>query len=281
MPGGHFTVYAYEAPSPVFIHEGAASVLSPRLYTYNQEEIGEFSGLFQTGDSLLLPSDGVTQAGLGHGYGLGVGEEGIADFINRNYPEDIGALPQKIADFCASLSNGRHEDDTTLALLNCRPAVELTVLTGPPSRHSMDHDYAAALSIHPGKKIVCGATTAGILSRELGITFEIQDSASAETPPDYQMEGVDLATEGAITLNQACNVLEDPIERFSGDSPVKRLCMMLKEADVIHFHMGTAVNDANEDFLFKQVGIRVRKTTVDMIAEKLSGMGKLVTKQYY
>ena len=284
LPDGNFTVYTYENPNPIFIQNGTAKVMTPRYYTSGYEVIGECTGSFQKGDSLLLSSDGVTQAGLGRGQGFGIGSDGVVDFINRNHKinDDVSELPDKIVEFCRSFSNGISDDDTTLALLNCQEARELTLLTGPPSKHSLDHEYAMAIKKARGMTVVSGATTAEIVSRELDIPVETLDyNASYGTPPEYYMEGIDLSTEGAITLNQALNVLDEPIELMEGNSPVKRLCAMLKEADVIHFHVGNANNEAHEDMFFKQVGVRVRKTTVEMLADKLNAMGKIVTKRYY
>ena len=84
LPDGHFTVYAYEAPAPILIHDAAAKTLAGRVYTAGYEVISEFVGKLENGDALILSSDGVTQSGMGHGYGFGIGSEGVAEFINHN-----------------------------------------------------------------------------------------------------------------------------------------------------------------------------------------------------
>jgi hypothetical protein len=286
FPEGQFNLYTYESPNPILIQNGTAMVLSPRYYTSNYEVIGEFTGALFENDSLILMSDGVTQSGMGRDHDFGIGADGIADFINRklNIQEDIDLVPKKIVEYCAALSGGRYEDDMTLALLNFVPAFELTLLTGPPSKPAMDRDFANMLAAASGKKVVCGSTTIDIISRELGLkteTANLNFSAGFGAPPEYNVEGVDLATEGALTLHQVCNVVDSPIEMFSGNSSVDRLCMMLNEADVIYFHVGNAVNDAHEDLIFKQIGVRVRRKTVKTLAEKLRTMGKLVVEKYY
>ncbi len=284
LPEGQFTVYTYEAPEPIFMQDGSARVMTPRFYTSGFEVIGEFTGTFREGDSLILSSDGVTQAGLGRGHGFGIGVDGVVDFINRNFKanDDIGKLPDRIVEYCGTFADGAFEDDTTLALINCRKAEEVTILTGPPSKNSRDHEFAGALKMARGKKIVCGATTAEIVSRELEIPVETKEFNSLYgTPPEYDMEGIDMATEGAITLNQVCNVLDDPIEKVPGYSTVKLLCVLLKNADIIHFHIGNANNEGHEDLIFKQAGVRVRQATIETLTEKLNIMGKVVTKRYY
>jgi hypothetical protein len=284
LPDGRFTAYSYEMPNPVSLQNNQASVLEPRLYTAGFEVIGEFAGTLHIGDSLLFFSDGVTQAGLGHGYGMGIGSDGVSDFINRNYkPDDnIIELPQRIAEMCKTLSAGNHEDDTTIALIHCRNAKELTLLTGPPSKQSMDHDYAMDFMNMPGQRVICGSTTASLVARELGLTLETLSVGDAfGLPPEYGIKGIDLVAEGAVTLNQVYNILDEPTEQVAGSSVAERLCRMLHTTDVIHLMVGGAVNAAHEDLIFKQIGIHVRRATIQKIAETLKNMGKLVIEHHY
>ncbi|MCL2045976.1 MAG: SpoIIE family protein phosphatase [Oscillospiraceae bacterium] len=283
-PDNHFTVYTYEAPNPVYVQSGRATVLVPRMYTAGYEVIGEHMGKLRLGDYLLLMSDGVTQAGMGRGYLSGIGSEGIADFITRAFRtnDDIETLMEKIIENCAEINGGKYEDDTTLAILHARVPIELTMLTGPPSDKNMDYEYANIVSEAVGRIIVCGSTTMHIVARELNLAFEpLPNKNNPSAPPEFFIEGIDLATEGAITLNQVYNVLGDELLDLERDSSVKRMCMMLQEADIVHMHIGNAVNDAHENLLFKQVGVRVRKTIIGLIADKLRQMGKLVIETYH
>jgi hypothetical protein len=100
-------------------------------------------------------------------------------------------------------------------------------------------------------------------------------------PPEYWIDGIDLVSEGAITLGQVYNILDEPKERLTGSSTAERICIMLHEADLIHLMIGNAANTAHDELLFKQVGVQVRKATVKRIAEKLREMGKLVIERYY
>ena len=284
LPDGEFTVYSYESPNPVLIQNNQAAVIAPRFYTAGFEVVGETSGILNMGDSLLLFSDGVSQAGLGHGYGMGIGSDGVSDFINRNHePDDsIAELPRRIVEMCKTASAGNYEDDTTLALLHCRKAKELALLTGPPSKQSLDSNFAMDFMSTPGKKIVCGSTTTVIIARELGQEVEtLSLGDSFGQPPEYRIEGIDLVTEGAITLNQVLNILDEPAERLSGNTAAERMCLMLHSTDVIHLMIGNASNTAHNDLIFKQVGVSVRRASILQIAERLKNMGKLVIMRYY
>jgi hypothetical protein len=280
---GRFSVYTYESPEPICIRNGWAQVLKATFYTAGYEVVGEASGVLEIGDSLLLSSDGVTQAGLGHGHGFGIGAQGVAGFINKQALDavDIHELPEKILAYCASVSGGRYEDDTTLAALHSREASQLSILTGPPSLPSKDAVYVSDFMAMPGKKVICGSTTTEIVGRELGRAVTLlQAGASFGSPPEYFVEGVDLTTEGAIMLNQVYNILDEPVESFQGGI-VERVCAMLAAADVVHFFMGGGTNTAHASLLFKQIGIMPRKKTLRLIMEKLQSMGKLVTERQY
>jgi hypothetical protein len=284
LPDGRFIAYSYEMPNPVFVQNNHATALAPCFYTAGYEEIGEVSGTLHNGDSLLFFSDGVSQAGLGHGYGMGIGSDSVSDFINRNYKpgDSIFELPERILEMCKTVSAGNYEDDTTLALIHCREAKELTLLTGPPSKQSLDHSYALDFMDMPSQRVICGSTTASLVARELGLELETLDIGdSFGTPPEYCIEGIDLVAEGVVTLNQVYNIMDEPAERLSDSSVAERLCQMLREADVIHLMVGKAVNAAHEDLIFKQVGVHVRRATIQKISEKLKNIGKLVIERYY
>ena len=282
LPDGHFAVYSYEVSKPILVQAGEASIISPRFYTVSYEVMGESLGRLDYGDALLLTSDGVTQAGMGHGYGFGIGEETVCKVINRSGIPPSDKLAESIAAHCKQVSGKKFEDDTTIAFLYCHEAAEVNLFTGPPSKPALDKDYAAVLQNISGKKIICGSTTMDIISRELDLPVEtIMPRSGMGSLPEYFIEGVDLAAEGAITLSQVCNVLDEPVDKLGDNTVVKQICIMFKEADVISLHIGKAVNDAHENFMFKQIGVRVRRNVVQMIAQKLRTMGKLVTERYY
>ncbi|MDR1322539.1 MAG: serine/threonine-protein phosphatase [Gracilibacteraceae bacterium] len=284
LPDGHFTVYTYEAPGAVLLRAAGAVLLPPRVCAAGAETIGEAAGRLRLGEALLLFSDGVTQAGMGRGWGTGIGAEGAASYISRVCKRgfDPRELPEKIVAMCRGLDQERCEDDTTCALLHCREARELTMLTGPPSRPGLDRDCAAAFWAAPGQKVICGSTTAEIVARESGRRIDVLRAGSSfASPPEYSVAGVDLAAEGAVTLNQVYNIIDEPEEALGEDSVVERFCLMLNRADVIHLMIGKAVNDAHEEILFKQIGVRARQTAVALIAEKLRAKGKLVTEKYW
>ena len=283
LPDGNFTVYNYESPEAIIYQSGTSSVLTPRYYTVGFEMVGEATGTLREGDALMLFSDGVSQAGMGSGFGAGIGSEGVATYLNRMpKPHSIREIPDDILAMVASYSGGRMEDDVSLGMLYCREATHFALMSGPPEKQNRDKHIVEDFMNIPGKKAICGSTTADVISRELDrpITMLVQGDSLGKMP-EYFIEGIDITTEGAIVLNQVYNLLDEPLESLHDESVAERICVMLKESDVIHLLIGNAVNIAHEGLLFKQVGVKVRRKTVALIAEKLREMGKLVLEQYY
>ena len=284
LNNGQFTVYTYEAVNPILIKDGTAIALKEHFYSAGYEAVGESFGTLEVGDSLILCSDGVSQAGMGHGYTFGIEVKGIVDFINRKLAQgvEVKDLPQKITQMAAEVSQGRYEDDTTIAVLHCREAEQLTVISGPPSIKAKDHLYVERFLSTPGKHVICGSTTADIISRIANKkVYLVSGGTSFGSPPEYAMEGVDMVTEGAVLLNQAYNILDENPDTFSGESAVERFSALLQKADIITFMIGRAVNDAHSALVFKQMGIHPRSATIKLIAEQLREMGKLVIEEYY
>jgi hypothetical protein len=128
-----------------------------------------------------------------------------------------------------------------------------------------------------GLKIVCGGTTAEIVARVLGQRVSVeQNPQSLVAPPRYEIEGIDLVTEGAVTLNQVYNLLNEDIRDLTEDSGVTELCALLQIADRINIQMGTARSLADGDISFRQRGILTREAIVPLIADRLRAAGKLV-----
>ena len=119
---GSYSAYAYEAPGPLHISRNRVSTLPRETRPAGEESIECFSGRLDEGERLLLISDGVSQAGLGMGFGYGIGEQGAARYLNLRlsaYPEaDLRQLMHDLSSYTAKISGGRL-DDTSLALLEC------------------------------------------------------------------------------------------------------------------------------------------------------------------
>ena len=235
----------------------------------------------EPGDGLLLMSDGVTQAGLGNGLANGWETEGVLRHINSCLTDGhpLGTIAGLVHREALRLSP--HGDDCTAMMALCRRGQIVNIMTGPPTARSLDIVTANRFMQSEGLKIVCGGTTAEIVARALGEEVAMEkDPTSLVAPPRYAIEGVDLVTEGAVTLNQVYNVLDEDLANFTEDSGVTELCALLQIADRVNIMVGGAKNGATGNISFRQCGILARDRIVPLLADKLRIAGKLVVVEH-
>ena len=225
-------------------------------------------------DRLVLFSDGVTQAGMGsRSHPLGWRESGCARFVLAETARHPGISARRLSKAVVDASvamegNGRAGDDTTCAVMYFRTPRRLLLLTGPPFARERDGEYAHLIDAFEGRKVICGGTTANIVARELKRPVETDlRTARSDLPPLSVMEGVDLDTEGILTLSRVSLLLEEGRVPRSDDGAA-RLVDLLLESDVIDFVVGTRVNEAHQDPSLP-VEIEMRRSIVRSIAALL------------
>ena len=207
----------------------------------------------QPEDRIILMSDGVTQAGLGNKrYPLGWGRQGCIDFVLKEIEKDpymsSQTLAQKIVEEALTKEiDHKAGDDISCVSIYFRTPRKLLVLTGPPFDEDKDREFAELVSDYDGKVAICGGTTANIIERELCLKCEIdKTSFDTQIPMASTMEGVDLVTEGILTLTDAYRMLKEGIDRKPNVASV-RLVNLLLGSDRIDFVVGTKINVAHQD----------------------------------
>jgi hypothetical protein len=275
---GMATVLCYEAPEAILVSQRHAATLVTRSVELGGAMAVEADCYLEADDGLLLMSDGITQAGLGRGLPQGWQTEGVVRYVNHCLTE--GHLPREVP---AEVHREARQlwqvagDDCTAVMALCRRGQIVNIFTGPPAHKGQDVPLVQRFLHAEGLKIVCGGTTAEIVARVLGRTVSVeQDPQSLVAPPRYEIEGIDLVTEGAVTLNQVYNILDEDIAQLTEDSGVTELCALLQVADRVNVFLGTARNEAAGDISFRQCGILSREKIVALIAQRLRAAGKLV-----
>ncbi|HEY9764842.1 MAG TPA: hypothetical protein V6C82_00675, partial [Chroococcales cyanobacterium] len=168
-------------------------------------------------------------------------------------------------------------DGCTVALAACRMGEIVNVFTGPPLDPKQDRSAVNRFLNSSGRKVVCGGSTAKIVARVLGQELqEDRHSRSFLAPPKYRIEGIDLVTEGAVTLNQVFNVIDEDPALYEDSSGVTELCRFLMQADRVNFFVGAAQNPGHGGISFCQKGILPRPKVVSLLKERLVASGKLV-----
>lgn len=280
---GEISILSYEMPETLFIGLNShAGVLPRRALTMAGEVVYESNCFLDPSESIMLASDGVSQAGLGTTHRIGLTMKGAAEIVNDFLREgaEIREIPQMLLRYVREINGGTNGDDITILMAKARPGTVLNILTGPPADRDQDGAAVRDFMSREGFKAICGSTTADIVSRETGLPIKMEENPkSLIAPPCYFMEGINLVTEGAVTLNQVFNIIDKDPSLYRLDTGVTQLCYYMLLADRINIILGGAENVAHEDISFIQRGITPRHSIIRMVAEKLRILGKLVVME--
>lgn len=235
-------------------------------------------------DRLIFCSDGVTQAAMGSKqFPLGLRREGlmqiVAEVLNIQPEISSEGLANIVVNRAISVEpNFLPKDDVSAVCVYYREPRNAMVFTGPPYYQEKDNFYANELKNFNGKKAIAGGTTANLVSRELGLPLrtEMNFNTSALPPVSY-MQGIDLVTEGILTLTKASEYLENDVEK---DDAAGKLAHFMRDTDCLTFMVGAKLNQAHYDPSLP-VEIEVRRNIIRKIAEILQNKYfKKVSIQY-
>lgn len=226
----------------------------------------------EIGDRVIFFSDGVTQSGMGSpSFPLGWGIDGASEYILKTIMKDEQISARDLSRKIVSKSWGHDQyhakDDITSAVIYFRKPRNTLIMTGPPFNPDKDHMLADYADSYDGKKVVCGGTTANIISREMErkVTVNIRDY-DPDIPPSSTMDGFDLITEGILTLGRVSELLENNITQdYPRKNAATKLLDLILDSDIIHFLVGTRINEAHQDPNMP-VELEIRRNIIKKIA---------------
>ena len=252
-----------------------------------KKEVVQYSSFnMEIGERLIMFSDGVAQAGLGKSLPLGWRNSGVEAFVRDLIAKepDISSreLSAAIVQKANSLDGMCSKDDITAVVVYIRRPRKTLIVTGPPFLKESDAILGEKIRAFDGRKIVSGGTTALIVSRLFNAKITVDLSCwSPDVPPASRMEGIDLVTEGMLTLSQVANVLEKKIPPSTlPNTPVRKFVEILLDSDQIHFLVGTKINEAHQDPNIP-VEIGIRRTIVGRLRAALENIYLKETSQEY
>ena len=244
----------------------------------------------QENDLFIAMSDGCPHAGIGMAYNFGWKREDIIDFMETLAPVGYTAktLATMLVDECDELYGHKPGDDATACVVRIRKRVPMNLLFGPPfNRDDADRMMSLFFS-KEGKHIVCGGTTSSIAAKYLGKPIRASLDFSSDLPPTAEIEGVDLVTEGVITVNKVVEYAKDYLgenkhyEHWSlkrdGASQISRL--LFEEATDINFYVGRAINPAHQNPDLP-INFNIKMNLVEELAKSLREMGKRIKVSYF
>ena len=242
-------------------------------------------------DIFVAMSDGCPHAGIGIAYNFGWKREDIIDYLEPLTVNDFTAktLATILVDECNKLYGEKPGDDATACVVRVRRRAPVNLLFGPPSNRDDADRMMSLFFSKEGKHIVCGGTTSSIAAKYLGkkvipsLNFE-----DPEIPPIAEIEGVDLVTEGVITVNKVLEYAKDYLKsnesythwgyKRDGASLISR--MLFEEATDINFYVGRAVNPAHQNPDLP-INFNIKMNLVEELSQCLKEMGKRIKVSYF
>ncbi|MDL2229039.1 serine/threonine-protein phosphatase [Treponema sp. OttesenSCG-928-L16] len=243
-------------------------------------------------DAFVAISDGVVHAGIGKTLNMGWQRNDIIQFLENIYETEFTAkiLSSMLIDKCYSLYAGEPGDDATVCTLKIRRRRMVNLLIGPPASPRDVHKMMSLFFAKEGKHIICGGTTSNLAASFLGKTLEagIPKYLDPEVPPIAYIDGVDLVTEGVITINKVLEYAKDYLknnENYAnwnyGEDGASRIAKLLfEEATDINFYVGKAVNPVHQA-PDSHIGFNIKMRLVDELSLCLKEMGKQIKVSYF
>ena len=281
----------YDNPLVIWIRDNEIYDYPTSELNIDKKKIYKSVIKLQENDIFIAMSDGCPHAGIGLAYNFGWKREDIADFMKTVAPVGYTAktLSTMLVDECNKQYGYHPGDDATACVVKIRKREPMNILFGPP-RNRDDCDRMMSLFFSKeGKHIVCGGTTSSIAAKYLGKPLKASlNFERSDVPPTAEIEGVDLVTEGVITINKVIEYAKDALgdnemyEQWSvkrdGASLIARL--LFEEATDINFFVGRAVNPAHQNPDLP-INFNIKMNLVKELSDCLKKMGKRIKVSYF
>ena len=284
-------IIQYDNPNVILLRDFKVSDYPKTELNIDSKKIYKSTVKLQENDIFVAMSDGCPHAGIGLAYNFGWREMEIADFMETIAPAGYTAktLSTMLVDECNKQYGFHPGDDATACVVRIRRREPMNLLFGPP-RNRDDCDRMMSLFFSKeGKHIICGGTTSTIASKYLGKPLKASLSfENSDVPPIAEIEGVDLVTEGVITVNRVLEYAKDaigPNERYEqwslGRDGACMICRLLfEEATDINFFVGRAVNPAHQNPDLP-INFNIKMNLVEELSDCLKKMGKRIKVSYF
>ena len=254
------------------------------------KDIREWRFRVQMGDCFVLMSDGVVYAGAGEILNLGWTRDSMAEYALKCMKTTTSAsrLTAMLSKACDDLYLQKPGDDTTVCVTRVIPRRLVSIFTGPPEDPDVDRKLMEQFMSEAGCKVVCGGTSANIAAKYLDkpVVTQIQNTSS-DVPPMAEIEGMDLVTEGIITMNKALKLLRQYVRdevdvdfflALDEDNGAARLAkILIEECTELKLFVGKAVNQAYD----ATMDLDLRMNLIGQLKSVVEQMGHRVEIIYF
>ena len=284
-------IIQYDNPQVILLRDGENYEYDTTEMNIGGKKILKSVIKLQENDMFIAMSDGCPHAGIGISYNFGWKREDIIEFLEGLAPVGYTAktLSTMLIDECEKLYGNMPGDDATACIVRIRKREPMNMLFGPPANRDDAERMMSLFFSKDGKHIICGGTTSSIaakyLKKPLKASLNFQQS---DIPPIAEIEGVDLVTEGVITVNRVLEYAKDYLgenKRYNewsfqrdGASLISRL--LFEEATDINFYVGRAINPAHQNPDLP-INFSIKMNLVEELSACLKKMGKRIKVSYF
>lgn len=281
-------LFEFDNPEAIYYHHGQAIDFDREELNVCGKTVYKSTLNLDEGDIVMVMSDGTVHAGIGLILNFGWPREKIKEYLNHHLDSSLTARAAAcvLATACNEIYEGKPSDDTTVAAVRIRKRQDVNVMVGPPVNKEQDEEHVRRFMEGDTYKVVCGGTSSKILARQLGKRVKSSlEYPDPSIPPTGIIEGIDLVTEGVITLRRLLELSRKYLsisdltpKYFDKDDGASQLADMLFERSThVHFFVGQSVNEAHQGL---EIDITMKLKLVESLAANLRKMGKEVTLLY-
>lgn len=291
---GNTYIAEFDGPDVVIMRDDQICRIAREKMVMNGRQIYVSSMHAEPGDRFVVFSDGVLHAGVGMALNFGWGQKEVEEYLQEQVRRNDTAseTTRLLLANVNYLYGGKPGDDSTAVCLRVIPLTETIVMVGPPSHPEDDEKVVHRLLSATGKKACCGGTTSQIVARVTGraLTTDGLMSMKPDVPPKGFIEGIDLVTEGVLTLQKVARYLE----KAAGDVSFREELMLSKDTDGatmlakmllsasgITFMVGLSDNPAHDAIAYSPISLNAKIALIKEMAENLKKVGKIVHIEMY
>ena len=283
----------FDNPACIFIRNGELMELEMTDKEYAGKTVYESRFTVFPGDVLALISDGVVYAGVRSILNFGWTWESVAEWLRKESLKEKSAprLAAALSQAVKELYMDKPGDDSTVMVARISPRQVVNMFAGPPKNKDDDPKMVRDFMTSSGKKLICGGSSANIVARVLNRSIETSlDYVDPLIPPIATIQGIDLVTEGVLTLSRTVEILQEYLDHETDSFYFKKLDekngaamlakILLEECTTLNLFIGTAINPAHQNpGLPSDLSIKLK--LIDKLCGLMERLGKRVTKKYY
>ncbi len=285
------SIAEFDNPFLLYMKKGVITDINRQETVIDDKKIYLSEIACEADDCLISFSDGVVHAGIGSLMDLGWQYDNIVKHIKDtvDYRMSPQVITQKILDAVSVLYMGKCGDDSTVCTLKLRKNCPAVIMVGPPADSAQDQAVVDRLLSCEGLKVVCGGTTSQIVSRLTGREIEVAlNYADPSVPPTAVIEGIDLVTEGVLTLGKTVDIVKRYLSGEEGSTQLLRQAdgasrlakVLLEDSTQVTFMVGRALNPAHQNPSLP-LSLSLKLGIINELADLLRQSGKRVQVDLY